>query len=440
PGFVNFSYGNTNPQQFQLTSSSICKDVGESNITFTMHPDNDPAALNYLGSGENIVNYYLKRDWNGRLRDSQWDVGAFEYVGNQVIQDNDPPEVVSAIIVDSITVNVTFSEPMDQSSVTNPTNYSIDNGIVVNSVQSLSPQSVRLNTSVHSPGFYTLTVNSVTDTAGNIISAQQNSFLYGYNPDPLLELKFIPNNSLASAISDTPYVPQKTFDGLTYSSGDPTTRWAASGLPQWIVYDLGDAKMLNKTRIQYYNWNQGRIYNYSIQVSTDSVNWTYVKQNVSSTNTEWTEEVFDPTPARYVKIIVHSNNQNNWASLWEAEFYGNLIISGNDDLTNVPKEFKLEQNYPNPFNPTTKIRYSIPSSTEYYSVLQKVTLKVYDILGNEIATLVDDYKSAGNYEVDFNASDIASGVYIYRLFVQDLQSNDGKNGVYTESKKMLLMR
>ena len=72
----------------------------------------------------------------------------------------------------------------------------------------------------------------------------------------------------------------------------------------------------------------------------------------------------------------------------------------------VPTEFKLEQNYPNPFNPETRIRYQVSS-------ISSVTLNIYDILGNEVATLVNEQKEPGYYEVDFNATDFASGVYIY---------------------------
>jgi hypothetical protein len=113
----------------------------------------------------------------------------------------------------------------------------------------------------------------------------------------------------------------------------------------------------------------------------------------------------------------------------------------------LPAEYKLEQNYPNPFNPTTKIKYSIPSVILSSSKNDKggvtlrprqltdqsdnkVTLKVYDILGNEIATLVDEQKEAGYYEVEFAATQLASGVYIYRL----------QTGNFVSAKKMLLLR
>jgi hypothetical protein len=81
----------------------------------------------------------------------------------------------------------------------------------------------------------------------------------------------------------------------------------------------------------------------------------------------------------------------------------------------VPKEFKLEQNYPNPFNPTTRIQYQVSS-------ISSVTLKVYDILGSEVATLVNEEQQPGYYEVQFNGSSLASGMYIYRLSAGDFVS------------------
>jgi len=86
-------------------------------------------------------------------------------------------------------------------------------------------------------------------------------------------------------------------------------------------------------------------------------------------------------------------------------------------------EFSLEQNYPNPFNPSTKISWQSPEG-----IWQ--TLKVYDILGNEVATLVNEYKPTGSYEVEFDASRLSSGVYFYQL----------RTGEYVQTKKMILLR
>jgi aldose sugar dehydrogenase len=86
-------------------------------------------------------------------------------------------------------------------------------------------------------------------------------------------------------------------------------------------------------------------------------------------------------------------------------------------------EFTLSQNYPNPFNPATSIMYSIPRS-------EFVTLKVYDLLGRELMTLVNEYKPAGNYDVNFDATELMSGTYFYKLTA----------GSYLETKKMVLLK
>jgi hypothetical protein len=94
-----------------------------------------------------------------------------------------------------------------------------------------------------------------------------------------------------------------------------------------------------------------------------------------------------------------------------------------DQISSPPKEFKLNQNYPNPFNPSTKFSYSIPEKA-------LVTIKVFDVLGREIKTLVNEEKPIGTYEVDFNASNLSSGIYFYRL-------NAGK---FVSTKKMVLLK
>lgn len=99
------------------------------------------------------------------------------------------------------------------------------------------------------------------------------------------------------------------------------------------------------------------------------------------------------------------------------------LIQRTIDGINVIKTYALDQNFPNPFNPTTIIKYQIPNAGN-------VLLKVYDILGSELATLVDEQKIEGRYEVNFDASNLASGVYIYRLSVND----------FVNVKKMILLK
>jgi hypothetical protein len=89
----------------------------------------------------------------------------------------------------------------------------------------------------------------------------------------------------------------------------------------------------------------------------------------------------------------------------------------------TPSSFYLEQNYPNPFNPSTVISYQLPVSSD-------ITIKVFDVLGNEIATLVNEFKAAGKYEVAFNSERLVSGVYFYQF----------KAGNYINTKKMILLK
>ena len=89
----------------------------------------------------------------------------------------------------------------------------------------------------------------------------------------------------------------------------------------------------------------------------------------------------------------------------------------------APIEYTLNQNYANPFNPSTVISFSL-------RVAALVTLKIYDVLGNEVATILNSEKPAGVYEIEFNASELTSGIYFYQI----------NSGAYTQTKKMLLIK
>jgi hypothetical protein len=99
------------------------------------------------------------------------------------------------------------------------------------------------------------------------------------------------------------------------------------------------------------------------------------------------------------------------------------IITGIDDDNNLVTGFSLDQNYPNPFNPSTNFGFRIAD-------FGFVSLKVYDVLGNEVATLVNEEKDAGEYKIQFNAANLSSGVYFYKLTA----------GNFTATKKMILLR
>jgi hypothetical protein len=119
---------------------------------------------------------------------------------------------------------------------------------------------------------------------------------------------------------------------------------------------------------------------------------------------------------------VRARNATGWGPFSAVRSY-RIVITDVDEKVHLPLRFGLSQNYPNPFNPATVIRYSLP-------VTSYVMLKMYNVLGQEVATLVNAEMKPGSYEVTWDASGMASGVYLYRLTA----------GSFVETKKLVLMR
>jgi len=114
-----------------------------------------------------------------------------------------------------------------------------------------------------------------------------------------------------------------------------------------------------------------------------------------------------------------------------------LLLKTNNSIyadSKLPTEFGLSQNYPNPFNPSTRLKYSVPMNA-------RVTIKVFDMLGKEVATLINENKNAGYYELSFDANSLngglASGIYIYQMRAEGVESS---SKIFTESKKMVLIK
>ena len=125
-----------------------------------------------------------------------------------------------------------------------------------------------------------------------------------------------------------------------------------------------------------------------------------------------------------IYVLIHHKNYifaGTHSGVWRRPLSQLVSLDFNNSF--LIGEFKLEQNYPNPFNPDTRISYSIPEAGF-------VTLKVYDLLGREVQTLVNEHQAASQYSIDFNASELPSGIYFYKIF----------SGSYSETKKMLLIK
>lgn len=310
-------------------------------------------------------------------------------------------------------------------------------------------------------GFDTTAINLISNPVKNIDYCFHNFCGNNYSPATItrpmkgriwvnIDLPFNNSNS-GTVISDTSGwtdVVTIYFDIIDLN-GAANLYWLYSS-PFWGVYQDDNLTLLQPNQFQ------NIIYNYDI-TAPQLVSASLL--NSDNLEIEFTEAL-DSTSALNISNysinnginilgISRSTNQNrllinttahNFSEQYTItvnnvlDLSGNLI-SGNHNTAEysghpsniedekVPTEFGLSQNYPNPFNPSTRISWQSPVGSHQ-------TLKVYDVLGNEVAVLVDEFKPAGSYEIEFKSDNLASGVYIYRL----------QTAEFTETKKMVLMR
>lgn len=204
--------------------------------------------------------------------------------------------------------------------------------------------------------------------------------------------------------------------------GNLNTRWSSANADQqWFFVDLGRQHVINKFILR---WSPYYAKKYRIGVSEDSLNWSIAA--VSTTSTGGTEEIMNLNETgRYIKVMLDQRGTTFGFSLLEFEAFGRQIAATNvlENREYSITDYSLQQNYPNPFNPSTKIKFTVP-------VKGRVTLKIYDILGNEISVLINEDKNPGAYEADFKAKNLASGTYFCRLI----------SGSYVRTVKMQLVK
>ena len=412
-------------QGINTTLSWNCSDPNGDPLTYNVYfgtsvnppvVSNGQTAKNYSpGQLQNNTTYYWKivaDDGQGGTSTSP--VWSFSTEAN--VGDTTSPELSSVDLVGMSNVVIYFSEEMDPVSISNPSNYSISPEITIQKL-SVYPGNTKvvLRTNSHTPGTnYKLTVQNVKDLAGNLISPEHNSSSY------IAKDKVKRQIVNANGAWSQNYEPSRSIDGNADTTSE--SRWITSASDS-ITFDLGSSSSIEETRISFYRWNYDRIYNYSVLTSTDNANWTEVVSNQNSGLEEWTVDGFSAIEARYVKLVIWSSNEPGPKGLWEAEIYGSESITGTNEDPVSPDNFTLEQNYPNPFNPTTTIKFSVPSD-------QMVKINVYNSIGQLVNQLVNQTYSAGSHSVTFDASNLPSGVYVYRIDA----------GKFTNTKKMVLMK
>jgi hypothetical protein len=149
-------------------------------------------------------------------------------------------------------------------------------------------------------------------------------------------------------------------------------------------------------------------------------NFTDIHLHINETIPTYLEK--GGTPIEGIEVDFDGETRHTTTPDIGADEFNGVVVGVEDEVT-LPAEFTLDQNYPNPFNPSTKIKYSVPQTSQ-------VQIKVFDVLGKEIETLVSEEKPAGNYELNWNAVNLSSGVYFYQI----------KAGDFISTKKMILLK
>ncbi|MCF6270223.1 MAG: T9SS type A sorting domain-containing protein [Melioribacteraceae bacterium] len=185
--------------------------------------------------------------------------------------------------------------------------------------------------------------------------------------------------------------------------------WMNNGTPQNFIFDGNDSGIFHVSVIKIDTAHNPIIEELEIDAQQNAI------YNMQDFDERWNQIIF-----------VISNQQSSGVGNYN---YSTQTITNINDKLKLPKSFSLSQNYPNPFNPTTEIAYSLPNASY-------VTLKIYNMMGEEVATLVNGNKEAGEFNVTFNAANYSSGVYLITIRVDELNSNEN----FSQVKKALLLK
>ena len=236
-------------------------------------------------------------------------------------------------------------------------------------------------------------------------------------------------------VPDTSYVETNLPNGITYyykltavtedgyeSQPTPAVSATPFGIPETPVpvYPLASDKIEDTTKSITFTWSKVEFAdNYELQLSLHS-NFDALQTDTTVTGDTLVTIIFNE-PLKPFYWRVRAVNKNG-AGQWSDSVYIDVItsVAGGNSL---PKHFYLYQNYPNPFNPTTKIKFGLPKAA-------KVNITVYDLLGRQVAVLLNGEKPAGNYSATFNAANLPSGIYFCKLTA----------GNFTSIKKMILLK
>lgn len=223
-------------------------------------------------------------------------------------------------------------------------------------------------------------------------------------------------------------IQKEDHGGFTYIAGRPY-RFNNTAMYQDYNYIINNWLNYSSLTLQYPNggevwmvgeteeitWTDVNVYDVKIELSVDNgSSWSTIAESTPNTGTySWLVEAQDSSDQCLIRI---TNVDDGLVTDASDDVFTIDIVSGVENLEQgIPSEFNLSQNYPNPFNPVTLIKYQVPEAS-------MVSIKIYDVIGREIAVLVNEVKNPGNYQVSFESKNLASGVYFYKMVAGDFSS------------------
>ena len=275
---------------------------------------------------------------------------------------------------------------------------------------------------------------------GFFTQVQENDFRQWNVLDPVGPVEAARNNAIASLqLRRNPFIDHPGFADRIYNFATNNPRPVFAELDALPLKINFDSTAISDSSFQYlYVISKG-----SAHLIIDSITISDNRFTTDNFNSSVEPYSYQKLPIKFNPDLI--TDYTATLTVFSSGGQKQVVLTGigKDNAVGVDEEFftpiafSLEQNHPNPFNPSTKISWQSPVGSHQ-------TIKVIDVLGNEIATLVDEYKPAGRYEVEFQSSvgsrQLASGVYFYQLLVSGLRSKDGKAGEYSAVKKMILLR
>jgi hypothetical protein len=280
-------------------------------------------------------------------------------------------------------------------------------------------------------GSYTVTAHVDPDNSIDECVETNNSLTTELTvyPKPLENLA-LHKTATASSVEGPGLEASKAVDD------DLGSRWSSAfSDPQWIYVDLGAIYHIDEVVL---NWETAYAKQYFLQISDSASGWTNIWQETNGDG--GIDRIRVSANGRFLRMLGIERATSWGYSLYEIEVYGSSTtgIVWPERTSERPVSYYLYQNFPNPFNPSTTIKYRLPKA--YH-----VGLAVYNILGQTVTTLVDQVEDPGYHAMLFNASGLASGVYIYRLQVSTTSGQAGdmsadSRQVFVATKKMSLLK